>query len=303
MSHLAGPLLIRGFMSLAMEDRVGHELRLLTLDDSPDFVTALVAEVRTQGYEPVHLHADTTEAMDEALDEESWDVVIADYSMPHFRAAAALELKRRRSLDVPVIVMSETLGREVALAALRAGAQDYLLKSQLGWIGIVIERALRETCERQRRRKAEEALRHGASRPAGEGPGPESLVVLCDVRGNITACNGDLLDLIGYEPDDVVGRNWIQYFLPRDERERAEEAFLETLTKGSAPTVLESHVVTLRGMRRAVRWRNAALVDAEGRIVGTASIGRALGEDSSTGEGLSALPVHVEAESPLAVTH
>jgi len=288
-------------MSLAEEDRVGHELRLLTLDDSMDFVTALLSEVRTQGYEPVHRHADTTEAMDEAFHQGSWDVVIADYSMPHFRAAAALELKRKRSLDVPVIVMSETLGREVALAALRAGAQDYLLKSQLPWIGIVIERALREACERQRRRKAEEALRQGASRPAGE-PESDSLVVLCDVRGNVTACSGDLLELLGYEPDDVVGRNWIQYFLPRDERERAEEAFFDALIKGTAPALLETHVVTLLGTRRAVRWRNAALVDAEGRIVGTASIGRTQDEDSSAGDDLSALPIHTEAELH-AVTH
>jgi PAS domain S-box-containing protein len=294
---------MRRRVPLWKDDRVSQELRLLTLDDSLDFVSTLLAEVRSQGYEPVHFHADTAAAMETALDESPWDVVIADYSMPHFRAAAALELKRRRALDVPVIVMSDTLGREVALAALRAGAQDYLLKSQMSWIGLVIERALRESCERQRRQRAEEALRQSGGRAASEPPRKvENLVVLCDVRGTVTSCSDELLELLGYEPDDVVGRNWIQYFLPRDERERAEEAFLEVLSKGSTEATLDIHVVTLLGMRRAVRWKNAALVDAQGKIVGTASIGRTQGEDAASSDELAAFGAEPQS-SVAVVTH
>jgi len=286
-----------------------RELRLLALDDSQEFVSALLAELRSYGYLLVHLHTRTVEAMARALDEEAWDAVVADYSMPDFRAAGALELIRKRGLDIPVIVVSENLGGDVGLAALRAGAHDYLLKSQLGWIGLVVERALRQAGERKRRREAEEALRVAERRmaesrvdePAGA---PGGLVVLCDVRGNVTSCSGELLRLLGYEPEDVVGRNWIQYFLPPDERERVEEAFFLAVTRGSPGGFQDHDVVTLLGARCAVRWTNAALVDGDGRIVGVASVGVALGQERPAADRLPpSAPGGRRADHLLAVTH
>lgn len=89
-----------------------RDLRLLILDDSPEFVSALLAELRRHRYLPVHLRVCTAEALVLALSEASWDVVIADYSMPDFKAAGALRLIRTKGFDLPVIFVSQNLSEE-----------------------------------------------------------------------------------------------------------------------------------------------------------------------------------------------
>ena len=249
-----------------------RDLRLLVLDDSPEFVSALLAELRRHRCFPEHLRVGTTEALELALS-ETWDVVIADYSMPDFKAASALRLIRDRGIDLPVIFVSQNLSEEVALTALRAGAQDYLLKSQLQWIGPALERTLRAADQRRAGRETEAALRESARQSPDGRREPGNLVVLCDARGNVTSCSPDLLEMLGYEREDVVGRNWIQYFVPREQRDRVAEGFLRSITDGSSGGSQDYHVVTLRGALRATRWSSIVLLDRTGEVVGTASVG------------------------------
>ena len=252
-----------------------RELRLLILDDSPAFVSDLAAELGRQGRPPFVTQVSTVSAMDLALDEGSWDAVIADYSMPDFKAAGALELVRRRGLDLPVVLLSTDMAQEVGMAAIAAGASDYLPKCHLPWIGIALARALREASEKRGRREAEAALRAAEARLSrADGEAGGGLVVLCDARGTVLSCSDGVVAMLGYEHEDVVGRNWFQYFLPREERERAEEAALvvnETGLQGSA----EYDVVTLLGERHRVRFTITPLVDRAGRVFGTASFGTA----------------------------
>jgi len=252
-----------------------RELKLLILDDSPAFVSDLAAELGRHGLSPFATQVSTVSAMDLALDEGSWDVVIADYSLPDLKGAGALELVRRRGLDLPVVLLSTDMAQEGGLAAIDAGASDYLPKSHLPWIGIALARTLREASERRARREAEAALRAAEARLSrGAGRPAAALVVLCDGRGIVLSCSDEVVAMLGYEREDVVGRDWFQYFLPREERERAEEACLrvgETGLQGAA----EYDVLTLLGARRRVGFTIAPLLDRAGRVVGTASFGAA----------------------------
>jgi PAS domain S-box-containing protein len=250
-----------------------RELRLLILDDSPAFVSDLAAELGRQGRPPFVTQVSTVSAMDLALDEGSWDAVIADYSMPDFKAAGALDLVRRRGLDLPVVLLSTDMAQEVGMAAIAAGASDYLPKGHLPWIGIALARALREASEKRARREAEAALCAAEARLARADAGG-GLVVLCDARGTVLSCSDGVVAMLGYEHEDVVGRNWFQYFLPREERERAEEASLVVNETGRQGTA-EYDVVTLLGERRHVRFTITPLVDRAGRVFGTASFGTA----------------------------
>jgi len=85
-----------------------------------------VRELQRAGYETAYERVDTAEAMAAALDRQSWDLVIGDYSMPRFKGTAALALLRERGLDVPFIFVSGTISEEVAGEAMRAGARDYV---------------------------------------------------------------------------------------------------------------------------------------------------------------------------------
>src|SRR5437667_6712742 len=106
-------------------------LRVLIVEDSEDDALLLVRELRRGGFEPAFERVDTPDALRAALARQEWDILFADYSMPHFSGTAALALVRERGLDLPFIFVSATTGEDTAVAATRAVAQDCLTNGNL----------------------------------------------------------------------------------------------------------------------------------------------------------------------------
>jgi PAS domain S-box-containing protein len=177
-------------------------LRLLIVEDSTDDAELLLLEVRRGGFDPGHLRVDTPEDMEAALDSQEWDLVLADYSMPRFSGTQALAIVRGRGLDLPFIFVSGTIGEDTAVAAMKAGAQDYLTKNSLKRLVPAIERELREAGIRRERARAEAKLRQ--LQQAVEQSA--SLIVITDAEGSIEYVNPRFLAVTGYSADEVVGR-------------------------------------------------------------------------------------------------
>jgi PAS domain S-box-containing protein len=97
--------------------------------------------------------------MEAALEKRDWDLVISDHSMPSFSSSAALEILQRKGLDLPFIIVSGQIGEDAAVAAMKAGAHDYIMKDNLARLNTAIERELREAEVRRERRQAEEKYR------------------------------------------------------------------------------------------------------------------------------------------------
>src|SRR5205809_1567925 len=133
-------------------------LRVLIAEDSEDDARLLLRELQHAGYQPTHERVDTPAAMTSALDRHAWDLVIGDYSMPAFSGPAALALLRARDPDTPFIFVSGTIGEDVAVEAMKAGAQDFLTKGNLRRLIPAIQRELRDTEVRRERRRAQTAL-------------------------------------------------------------------------------------------------------------------------------------------------
>src|SRR5262249_53990192 len=110
------------------------------------------------GYDVRHERVETPEAMAAALEGKSWDIALSDYSMPRFSGPAALALIKERNLDLPFIIVSGTIGEDIAVAALRAGAHDFIVKGMLARLIPAIERELREFAVRAERKKMSEQL-------------------------------------------------------------------------------------------------------------------------------------------------
>ncbi|QYO64927.1 response regulator [Leptolyngbya sp. 7M] len=106
-------------------------LRVLLVEDSPDDAELLVSQLEREGYTIISERVETAAAMSAALDRQSWDVILCDYSMPSFDALAALKIMKEKGLDLPFIIVSGVIGEEIAVAAMQAGAHDYLLKNRL----------------------------------------------------------------------------------------------------------------------------------------------------------------------------
>ncbi|MEP9411579.1 MAG: EAL domain-containing protein [Candidatus Brocadia sp.] len=134
-------------------------LRVLVVDDSMDDVELILRELRRGGYEPVFERVETASAMKMMLEKEKWDVVLADHHMPFFNAIGALAQLQLSGLDLPFIIISGSIGEDLAVSSMKAGAHDYIMKDNLTRLVPAIERELTEVEERRRRRQAEEALR------------------------------------------------------------------------------------------------------------------------------------------------
>ncbi len=119
-------------------------LHVLIVEDSEDDALLLERVLRRGGYDVTAERVCTAEAMQAALQNRAWDVVISDHSMPQFSSTGALTLLQGRWLDLPFIIVSGCIGEEVAVAAMKAGANDYILKSNLTRLVPAVERELRE---------------------------------------------------------------------------------------------------------------------------------------------------------------
>jgi len=143
---------------------MGQRLRLLLIEDSQDDAELLLRSLHRDGYDLTARQVSSSEEVSAALDNDSWDLVISDYVMPGFGGLEALELCKRRGLEVPFIIVSGHIGEEVAVAALKAGANDYVMKDRLARLGPAIERALQESWIARAHKRANEALRDNEAR-------------------------------------------------------------------------------------------------------------------------------------------
>jgi len=133
---------------------LGTPLRVLFIEDSADDAELQLRLLRQANYTVESERVDTPDVLKQVL-AKSWDLIISDYSMPHFWGTDALRLIRQLGLETPFIFVSGTLGEETAVEALRMGAQDYLLKNNLNRLIPAVRRELREAEERKQRRRLE----------------------------------------------------------------------------------------------------------------------------------------------------
>lgn len=139
---------------------MGIPLKVLIVEDSDDDAAMLLHELRRGGYDPVYTRIETADEMKSSLAEDTWEIVIADYSMPRFSSAAALKAVQEFGLDVPFIILSGVIGEDAAVDAMKAGAQDYVFKGNMARLIPAIQRELREAAMRREHRGLEAANKH-----------------------------------------------------------------------------------------------------------------------------------------------
>ncbi len=143
---------------------MGEPLRVLHVEDS--FSDAAFNErfLTKAGYAVFSERVVNAPEMKAALSKQPWDLIIADYRLPEFDAPSALSLLQKSGFDIPFIVVSGAIGEELAVAIMRAGAQDYLLKDDLARLAPAVEREIRDVRTRRERAQAERALNESEER-------------------------------------------------------------------------------------------------------------------------------------------
>jgi PAS domain S-box-containing protein len=205
------------------------------IEDSDDDAALLLRELRRAGYDPVAERVDTVADLERALDQQ-WDIILCDYRMPMLDALKALSVVRSRSIDTPCIIVSGTVGEEHAVAALRSGAQDFVLKDKLTRLAPAIERELRDSETRIKHARAESTLKatEASFRSAFELI-PDGVLVWR--AGTVVHANGAAVSMLGgASQDDLVNRSIFDLF-SSSEGALARER-MSTLDGAAAPVSL-----------------------------------------------------------------
>ncbi len=139
-------------------------LNLLVVEDTESDYELLLYRLKTGGISAHCVRVDNAPDLQRALDEQTWDMVISDHRLPGFSSEEALQIVRASAHNIPFIIVSGNIGEDVAVDAMRSGADDYLMKDNLKRLAPAIERSLRAAEERRERQAAERAQRESETR-------------------------------------------------------------------------------------------------------------------------------------------
>ena len=268
---------------------MNKELRVLVIEDSEKDTLLLMRELEDAGYEPAYWQVDSATAMTSALEEQPWDVVICDHSLPGFNSAEALNILRKKNTDIPFIILSGTIGEDVAVDMMKAGANDYVMKGSRARLVPSIEKELRGAESRRARRQGEEGLKQTQKEledffenaPVGlhwEGP-----------DGVILRVNETELAMLGYTRDEYVGRNIADFHV--DKAVAAE--ILRQLRDGETLTHHEARLRCKDGTIKDVAIQSNALRE-NGKFVRSRSFTRDITSQRQAQSALAYLAAIVE---------
>ncbi len=210
---------------------MGQPLRVLIIEDSEEDAQLVLRELRRGGYEVEFERVETEVAMRAMLIERPWDLILSDYNLPKFNAPQALEILKASGLDIPFIIISGTIGEETAVAALKAGANDFLVKGKFARLGPAIERELGDAKTRREHRQADEKLIASETRYRRLFESAKDGILILDAEsGLIVDVNPFLITLLGYTHEALLGKNiWELGFFKDNEANKAN--FLELQQK------------------------------------------------------------------------
>ncbi len=181
-------------------------LSVLIVEDSASDAELTVRQLRHAGFDVMHQRIETAEEMAAALKKQAWDVVLSDFRLPNFDAAAALATLRASGLDIPFIVISGVIEEEVAIELMRSGAHDYLMKSNLSRLVPAVKREIVEARDRQEHRRAEAALRESEERFRSMTDSVIDAIVAVDEGGRILFFSRGAEAAFGYSAAEALGQ-------------------------------------------------------------------------------------------------
>ncbi len=205
-------------------------LRLLIVDDSPDDAELAVATLRKGGFMLKNQRVQDLASMQAALDKGTWDVVLSEYTLPHFGAQLALDLVKRAHLDIPFIVVTRNIRDQDLVKIMRNGAHDVVMKSQAARLAPVVERELRVTEERRQLRQMSQSLQEVENKNRAIIAGSREAIGYCQEGMHIDA-NKTYLDLFGYDDLSEIEGVPVLNLIEKSDHVR----FKEYLRKAASP--------------------------------------------------------------------
>ena len=222
-----------------------QHLRVLVVEDQPNDAELVVRELRRAGFVLDWQRVETPEAFDAAL-HSGLDIILSDYALPRFNGVEALQRLRAHGFDIPFILISGTIGEDLAVEAMRQGASDYLIKDRLFRLGPAVRAALEGRHLRRLAADAEQAMRQNAARFQALIENGTEAIWLMEGQGRVTYASPATRRVLGYAPEDMLGRDGFSLMHPEDVP--AARVVFENLVVGHLPQALiQVRLQTQRG--------------------------------------------------------
>ena len=231
MNFLLSPFAGKQIDRLA-EPNSGRLLRVLLVEDNEDDAALVRRLLRRAGYELEWERVQTADALKAALVHRTWDIVLSDYNMPQFDALQALRTLRGQMVHLPFIIISGSIGEETAVAAMRAGANDYVMKTNLPRLVPAVERELRDATERQERARAQKALLDLQGKFHTVFHESLDVMLVLDATGSIRHANRAVTRTMGYDERHLVGE-FFTVLWPEQEKPAVKSLLDRVQDKGS----------------------------------------------------------------------
>jgi diguanylate cyclase (GGDEF)-like protein/PAS domain S-box-containing protein len=243
-----------------------HPIRVLLVEDVATEAELELRELKRAGLALTHRVVDTEPRFIEALQNFAPDIILSDFSMPQFDGMSALRIARERAPDIPFIFVSGTIGEEYAIRALKNGATDYVLKTNLVRLPAAVERAMADAQERRAQRRTEIELEQARERLTSVLGTLQDMLWSMDARGErILFASPGAEQVFGYGATSFRedGTLWMKLAHP-DDRDRLEAAWSQLRSR--TPIDIEYRTVWPDGTVRWVNQRARAIASASGAV-------------------------------------
>ncbi|MGM0651465.1 MAG: histidine kinase [Bacillota bacterium] len=179
-------------------------LKLIIVEDSEDDAMLVILALKRGGYRVEYTRVETSDQLHNALQEEQWNLIISDHGLPDFNAPDALNVLKESGHDLPFIIVSSIIDQEVAVAAMKAGAYDYVMKDNLARLIPVVEKALYNASVRTERKKTREKLFESEARFRNIAEHARDIIYRIRLYPDLKAeyINPSVEDFAGYSPEE-----------------------------------------------------------------------------------------------------
>ena len=257
---------------------MNESVRVLIIEDNEDDALLEVDELMNGGFNIVFERVETREAMRAALTNCTWDCIISDYSLPRFSGLDALKELNATGEDIPFILISGTMGEETAVAAMKAGAHDYIMKNNLKRLIPAFERELREARVRNSKRQAEEAVRFERSLLRTLIDNLPDLIYIKDAGCRKIAANKADIEFTGYTSEaEIIGKTDLEIFTG-DTGKRGYEDDLSIIKNGRPTLNQEEEFFDATGKKRWLLTSKIPIHNGHGQISGLVGLGHDITE-------------------------
>ncbi len=186
---------------------MNQNLKVLMIEDLQEDAELTILALQNGGYDIIYERVETLKDMKHALASKQWDCIISDYSLPHFNGFEALKEFKKTDLEIPFLFVSGTMGEDVAVEAMKAGAHDYIVKGRLSRLIPALERELKESDLRRQKKRTEEALGKSEENFRILFEQASDAIFIVNGDGYFINANSSGCRMLGYKKEEILKMN------------------------------------------------------------------------------------------------